>query len=110
MFGRVFHFNYSITKFSNYSIFLSARKFDFAFGFGGDAVAGCGAISPGAHGLQDVTVAGESRAFQNERAVHVTIGSNNEADFHFLAVGRRRKKRIGRGQGLGRLNVFAGRA
>ena len=44
---------------------LSAGEFDFAFGFGGHPVAGCGTISPRAHSLQDTTVAGDPGALQN---------------------------------------------
>jgi hypothetical protein len=100
-------FDFPITKFPNYSIFLSAGEFDLAFDLGGDAIAGCGTIPPRAHGLQDVTVAGESGALKNQWAVDAPVGANDETDSYFPPVLRCGEQRIGRGQSLGRLNLFA---
>lgn len=66
---------------------LSAGEFDFAFGFGGHPVAGCGTISPHAHSLQDTTVTGDPGALQNKRSVNPPVNSNDEADFYSSAVG-----------------------
>lgn len=69
---------------------LPAGKLDLAFGLGGYAIAGCGTVFPHAHGLQNVAVTSDACALKNERAVNAAIGTNNEADLHSLAAGRRR--------------------
>jgi hypothetical protein len=88
---------------------LSAGKLDFAFGLGRHSVAGCGTISPRAHGLQNMTITRDSRALQNERSVNAPVDSDDEADFYSTAVGCRGEKWIRRGEGLGRANILAGR-
>ena len=88
---------------------LSAGKLDLAFRLRRHTIARCRTISPHAHGLQDMAVAGEAPALKNERAVNAPIGSNNEADFYCLAACRGSVKRIRSGQGLGWLNICAGR-
>ena len=91
-------------------VVLSAGKFDLAFDLGGNAIAGCGTISPGPNRLQNVTVAGESGALEYERAVYTPVGADDETDFYLLAMCRCGEQRIGRGQSLWRLNVFTSRA
>jgi len=77
--------------------FSSAGKFDLAFGFGGHAVAGCGTIPPGANRSQHNAVTDCASAFQNEGTVYTSIGSDDEADFHFLPAARWNQHRIRRG-------------
>jgi len=86
---------------------LSAGKFDFAFGLGRQPVAGCRSISPCAHGLQNMAVTDDARAFQDKRGVNPSVDSDDEADFYSPAVGGRSEKRIRRSQGLWRANIFA---
>lgn len=87
---------------------LSAGKFDLAFGLRGNTVAGCRTVSPGPHRLQNIAIARDARAFENERAVNAPIGSDDKADSYFLAARDRGEKGIRCGQSFGRLNLFAG--
>lgn len=64
------------------------RKLDLAFRFGGDTVAGGGTISPGADGAENVAIASAASAFENQRAVHKTVGTNDEADFYLRVAVR----------------------
>jgi len=91
-------------------VVLSAGKFDLAFDLGGNAIAGCGTISPGPNRLQDMTVAGKSGALEYQGTVYTPVGTDDETDFYFLAMRRCGEQRIGRGQSLWRLNFFTSRA
>ncbi len=86
---------------------LSAGKLDLPLDFGGHAIASRRAISPAAHDLQHIPIPGQSRAFQNQRAVHTAIGSDNEADLHSTPIRRRCEHRIGGRQCFRRLYVLA---
>src|SRR5208283_4921310 len=61
---------------------LPDGKLDFAFRFRRHAVAGSGPISPAAYGFNHVAVASHARAFQDQRAVHVAVSTDDEADSH----------------------------
>ena len=58
-----------------------------------------------------MAITGDPHAFKNERTVNAPIDSDDEADFYFLAGFHNTSQQwIGRSQGLGRLNLFAGRS
>ena len=59
--------------------------------------------------MQNMTIARDSRALQNERSVNAPVDSDDEADFYSATVGCRGEKWIRRGEGLRRANIFAGR-
>src|ERR1700733_995133 len=61
---------------------LSVGKLDLAFRLCGHTVARGRTISPGAHRLQNMAIAGEPRTLKNQRAVDAPIGSDDEADFY----------------------------
>jgi hypothetical protein len=66
---------------------LAPGKLYLAFDLSGHAIAGCGTISPGADGLDDVPISDWTAAFQNERTVDVTVGADDEAYFHLTTQG-----------------------
>jgi hypothetical protein len=76
---------------------LAAEELDLPFGFGGHAVAGRGAIPPRPYGLQDVAITHWAGALQNERTVHTSISTDDEAYLDLDASSRRNHKRIWRG-------------
>lgn len=67
---------------------LAAAELDFAFGFGGHAIAGCRTIAPCLHGSQDVPIARRSGALEDQRTVNAAIGADDEAYFHLLPCKR----------------------
>ena len=77
------------------------------FGIGGNAVAECRAIAPEAHRAQHNPVFVGAAAVQNEGAMHVSVGSNNEADAHLQIVILNMQQRVRGEQGLGRTDVSA---
>jgi len=74
---------------------LAAGKLYLALGLGRNAVANDGTISPGTHGLQDVSVASQSSTLENQRAVDPPIGADDKAYLDPLAGSRRSQNRIG---------------
>jgi hypothetical protein len=64
----------------------TAGKLNVAFSLGGYAVAGCGAIPPGANGAQNVAVADSPGALQNKRAVHAAVSADNECDLDVISI------------------------
>ena len=88
---------------------LSAGKLDFPFRLRRHPVAGRRTISPGPYRLQNMAIAGEASALENERAVHAPIGSDDKAHSYFLTACGTRQQRIRRSQRLGRLNFLTRR-
>ena len=76
---------------------LAMGKLDLAFSFGRNAVAGRRAISPVAHGLQDIAIAGRTGALKDQRAVYAAVRADDEADFDFRTHTWRNKQGIRRG-------------
>src|SRR5208283_5528878 len=85
----------------------ASRKLDLAFRFGRNAVAGCGTIPPAAKRLQNVAIAKNAAALQNEGAMHAPVGTDDEADLHFGSGHCRGDQRVGGSQGLGGPAIFA---
>lgn len=75
------------------------------FGIGRNAIAQCRTISPQAHRAQNLPVFAPSPAVQNEGAVHVSVGSDNETDPHPQIVILSFEQWVGRKQRFRRTHV-----
>ena len=91
-------------------LILSVGKLDLPFGFGRNTIAGCWTVSPRAHRLEHMAIAGQTGTLQDERAVDTAVGTDDEAHFDPLALVRSSEKGSRCGQGLWRLNLLASRA
>ena len=65
------------------------------FGFDGNAVTECGTIAPEADRSQHNLVLAGTAAVQDESAIYVSVGSNNEADAHVQIVILHVEQRVG---------------
>ena len=88
---------------------LATGKLNLVFNLRGDAVAGRRSKSPQSNRVQNTAIARRASALQDQRAVHTSIGPDDEANFHPAVISLRHNKRIGRGQGFWRLHIFTAR-
>ncbi len=77
------------------------------FGIGGNTIAQGGPITPLPDRPQHGLVLIRAGAIEDEGAVHMPIGANDEADAHRLVIVFRRQQRVGSKQRFWRTNISA---
>ena len=85
---------------------LAPGKLDLALGFGGDAVAHGGTVTPGSNRLKNGLIVRGTGALEDQWAVHPAIRANDKTDPDFERRIAGIEDRIGSGQGLGRIRFL----
>ena len=84
------------------SLKLSAnRKLDGCFGFSGNAVAGCGTVSPSAHSAQGVSILRPPGALEDERTMNAAVGADDKTYTDLEVLTPSVQEQVGSGDGFG---------